>query len=220
MNRALLYFYAIIYAIFLSQKTDFYIVDFILPVSVFLLCAHASFLDVLKNLVKLNFFILLIVAFVALEGAEEKALDIFIRSNLVLFLMLSIFTKSDFFEIARIAAAFRLPKKLVLLIYFSIKSIHTIKKESSVVFSMLKSRGFEGRFGLFTYKTYAYALAQLMRKSYIKTLSLNASLESRGFGGELFFTPYHGTVHFKDFGLLFLFIFFIMVNAYGMLYHR
>lgn len=220
MNRSFLHLYSVIYAIFMSQKTEFFIIDLLIPVVIFLCCAREHFFSIAKNLATLNVFILLIVIFVAIEGEEDLAFTIFIRSNLVLFLMLSVFSKSEFFEIARVAATFKFPKKFVLLLYFSLKSIHSIKKESFVVLETLKSRGFEGRFGLFTYQTYAFALAQLMRKSYLKTLHLNETLESRGFGSEIFFFPYRGGFSLKDVALLGLFILFTLANLYVLLYHH
>lgn len=188
-------------------------IDILLPFLLLFLQHKKNFIDIIYNVVRLNLFILIVVTSVLYEGNIELAVAIFIRSNLMLLFVLAVFYSSDFFEIARVSYYFRLPRKLILTLYFTLRSILTLKSQKKSVFESIRFRGFEKSFDIFTYRTYAYAIAQIVRKSHRKSESINTSLELRGYDNySIFFKPYSSIFRVKDGVFLSIFIIFLVVN--------
>jgi len=164
---------------------------------------------------KLNIFIVVLVLFIGYFGEIEMAIDIFIRSNLVLLLTLAIFLDKDFYSITRIVSFFKASPKFLLLIFLTTKSIFIIKNDFYKIYETAKSRGFKQNFSLFTYQTYGYMLAMLTRKCYIRALSSSDSLKCRGYnGGELPLLPMPFTVGANDYIVFFIFLLFLWESLY------
>jgi cobalt/nickel transport system permease protein len=148
--------------------------------------ARDTLLEILNKLAILNIFIMLVVASVLLEEKYDLAMLIFLRSNMVLFMILSLFIKKDAFELAIGLQELKLPASFVAVFFFSVKFIFIFKKELKKFIKTLHVRGFERQTSVFAYTTYANFIGILMVKAFHNAQKLQKVIELRGFKNKIF----------------------------------
>lgn len=142
---------------------------------------------VLRRLLKFNMIIIFIcLTIVLMHGDRNFALLVFIRSNLIMAVNISLFygyTSTDFYYGMY---ALRLPSKFTVLLFFVVKYIEIIGNEYNKMKEALKIRGFRAGTDMFTYKTYANMTGMLLIRSMDRSVKLSQAMRLRGFSGKLY----------------------------------
>ncbi|MDR2905659.1 MAG: energy-coupling factor transporter transmembrane protein EcfT [Helicobacteraceae bacterium] len=157
---------------------------FVLPIAL----AAINFRDLLitlKRLVFLNLFIAVIAASLYFWGDKEEALLIFVRSNLILFVSLIFFARSNENEIAIALAKLKLPAKVISTIFFSLKIIVLLKYEFSRFRRALLLREFTLKANRRSYKIIGGFLATLLLRAIERSEKLEKTMLLRGFNGKI-----------------------------------
>ena len=94
------------------------------------------------------------------EGLD-LALSISLKCNAIILANLALLSTSTIFSLAHALAHFRIPTKMVQLIFFSWRYFHVIDFEFHRMKQAIKVRGFEPGSNLHTYRTYAYLIGTL-----------------------------------------------------------
>ena len=115
-----------------------------------------------------------------------------LKSNLILFLTILLIATTSVFSLFHAFHHLKFPNKLVVLAFFTYRYIYTVKEEYSILLKSAKTRGFEIKTSLKTYKTFAYILANLLVKSFKRADKIYKAMLCRGFNGTF---PLY--VHFK-----------------------
>ncbi|RKX61482.1 MAG: cobalt ECF transporter T component CbiQ [Thermodesulfobacteriota bacterium] len=146
---------------------------------------------------------------ISIEGLKYGAF-LFVKSNEILILMILLLSTSSVFSLFHALHHLKLPSKLVHLLFFTYRYIHTLNDEYKTIMKSAKCRGFKLNTSLFSYKILGYILGNLIFKSYKKAERIYKAMLARGFKGELS-VYYHFKFSFKDWlflvisGILFLF---------------
>ncbi|RXJ69530.1 cobalt ABC transporter permease [Halarcobacter ebronensis] len=183
-NSSVILVSAFLYSIFISFNSVELI--FLLPIAFLLLFEYKELIKLIKKLLFLNLFIGMIFIILLLQGDFENALNIYIRTNMIIFFNLLLFLKSSGYDVVRALDELRFPKKFVSSVYFSLKMIQTLSDEFKKMKQTLKSRGFRANSSLFTYETYGNLFGHIFVKSIKKAASLQDSFELRGFNGRIY----------------------------------
>lgn len=183
-NVAIMLICAIIYSFFMSLNAVEIV--YVAPVIFLMLCEYKLLFETLKRLLFLNLFIVMIFIVLALEGNMQEAINIYIRTNLIILFNLLLFSHSNGYDIVRALNELKFPKRFVSSVYFSLKMIQTLSEEFKKVKQTLRSRGFHARSSLFSYETYGNVFGHIFVKSIRKSLALRDSFELRGFHGRIY----------------------------------
>lgn len=173
------------YSFGLSFFNSIYISMF-LPVAFVILLRYKIFVHVLKKLVLLNIFIIIVCLSAFWQNQYELALLIFLRSNALLIFMLLLFWDKSLFDIALGLQKLKAPDKVVALFFFVAKFIYIIKEELVRIQKVMKSRGFESKSDVFTYKSYANVIGILIIKCFWRAEKLKNIMQLRGFDGVVY----------------------------------
>ena len=111
------FIYSFIVAFFLLE----YI--FLLPLAIVLFCERKYLVTIFKKLLLLNFFIVVLVFFVAFHD-KVQALELLVRTNLILLFNITLFHHSKGYDIVRGLDGLRLPSKIVSVFYFTLSLIN------------------------------------------------------------------------------------------------
>lgn len=183
-NSSIILICAFLYSIFISfNKIELL---FIIPIVFVALCEYKDILKILKKLFFLNFFILTIFIILLLQDDVENALNIYIRTNMIILFNLLLFSKSSGYDIVRALNELRFPKKFVSSVYFSLKMIQVLTEEFKKIKQTLRARGFRANSSLFAYETYGNLFGHIFVKSIKKANALQDSFELRGFHGKIY----------------------------------
>jgi cobalt/nickel transport system permease protein len=142
----------------------------------------------------------------------DLALSISLKCNAIILANLALLSTSTIFSLAHALAHFRVPAKMVQLIFFSWRYFHVIDSEFHSIKQAIKARGFEHGFNLHTYRTYAYLIGTLFIKSLERGERVYKAMLCRGFDGT-FWLLTHFSLHQRDFylaGLTSAYLFFII----------
>ena len=183
-NSSIILVSAFLYSIFISFNNIEFI--FVLPILFLILFEYRSLLQLIKKLLFLNLFIGMIFIILLLQGDFDNALNIYIRTNMIIFFNLLLFVKSSGYDVVRALNELRFPKRFVSSVYFSLKMIQTLSDEFKRVKETLRARGFRATSSLFTYETYGNLFGHIFVKSIKKAASLQDSFELRGFNGRIY----------------------------------
>lgn len=168
---------------------------------------------VLKKLLLLNIFILFVVLSSLIAGNKELALLVFLRSNLILFSLLSLLHNKDMFEISLALQELRFPSKLVSVFYFTVKSIYMFEQDFKKFIKTLKTRGFQSKTSLFTYQIYSNFFGALIVKAFYNAEQMQKMLIIREFNNKIYTIQKVKAIDLKEiFLILFLAISFIHVG--------
>lgn len=183
-NASVLLISAFVYSIFISFNQIELL--FFVPVIFLMLCEYKILLKILKKLLFLNFFIVMIFVVLALQGNMEEAVNIYIRTNIIILFNLLLFSHSNGFDIVRALNELRFPTQFVSSVYFTLKMIQTLNEEFSRIKHTLKARGFCAGTSMFAYETYGNLFGHIFVKSIRKSNALKDSFELRGFHGRIY----------------------------------
>lgn len=159
---------------------------FLFPVIIALYFERKFLVVILKKLLLVNFFIFVLVIFVAFQNIDE-ALTLFLRTNLILLFNITLFHKSKGYDIVRGLDALNFPSKVVSVFYFSLTLINFLTKDFKETKNTLKARGFKRDTSLFTYQTYGNIFGMIFIKALKKSEDMRCSMVSRGFEDKIYF---------------------------------
>jgi cobalt/nickel transport system permease protein len=153
-----------------------------------MICEYKRLSQIFKKLLFLNLFIVMIFLVLALQGNMEEAINIYIRTNIIILFNLILFSHSNGFDIVRALNELKFPKQFVSSVYFTLKMIQILTDEFKKIKLTLKSRGFRTNTSMFTYETYGNLFGHIFVKSIIKSNALKDSFSLRGFDGRIYLT--------------------------------
>jgi len=159
---------------------------FLLPPLVALFFEKEYLFTIFKKLILVNFFIVVLVIFVAFQNIDE-ALTLFLRTNLILLFNITLFHKSKGFDIVRGLDALHFPAKVVSVFYFALTLINFLTQDFKETKNTLKARGFKSGTSLFTYQTYGNIFGMIFIKALKKSEDMRCSMVSRGFEDKIYF---------------------------------
>ncbi|ALV64166.1 energy-coupling factor transporter transmembrane component T family protein [Campylobacter fetus] len=194
----------------LSSSID---ATFFLPILFLLFIKFKNILSLIKKMIFLNLFIILVALSVMIYENYHLAALIFIRSNLIIFFGLSIFSTANSYDIAISVSNLKLGDKISAMFYFTVKFIDEFKSEFQRIKQTLKARGFKPCSSLFTYKTYGNLVAMLFLSAFHKSQMLEKTFICRGFQGK-FYTQNRQKIGILDIILL-IFTIFIYILSLG-----
>ncbi|KAF0590060.1 MAG: cobalt/nickel ECF transporter CbiMNQO, T component CbiQ [Candidatus Campylobacter infans] len=176
-------------------------ISYFAPLIFALIFSKDKLTRVLKRLFILNIFVLLSVASVLLSQNYNLAWLIFLRSNLLIFFSLLLFSGINKSEFLRAFSALNLGKKINSLIYFSLSFTSSLNKDLIKLQNTLKARGFRPKTSIFGYKIYANLLALLLILAIQKLQSTQKTLKARNYKGYIL-NPQKLNLHRQDYALL------------------
>lgn len=183
-NSSILLICAFLYSIFISfsQIEALYLA----PIVFAIYCEFKNIVLVLKKLLFLNLFILMIFLVLLVQGSFEEALNIYLRTNMIIAFNLLLFSSSSGYDIVRALNELRFPKAIVSSVYFTLKMIQSLTDEFKKIRQTLSARGFHGNSSLFTYETYGNLFGHIFVKSIRKAKAMQDSFKLRGFHGKIY----------------------------------
>lgn len=200
-NSSILLLSAFLYSIFISfNKVE---LIYFIPILFAIYCEYKSFLKILKKLFFLNLFILMIFIVLLIQDSFEEALNIYIRTNMIVLFNLLLFSQSSGYDIVRALNELRFPKQIVSAFYFTLKMIQTLTDEFKKIKTTLKARGFKGSSSMFAYETYGNLFGHIFVKSIKKSYALQDSFKLRGFHGKIYLVS-NSKISLYDIFLVFL----------------
>jgi cobalt/nickel transport system permease protein len=159
---------------------------FLIPLSIILFVQKEHLLKIFRKLFFLNFFIVVLVLFVFFQDKTE-AIELFLRTNMILLFNISIFYKSKGYDIVRALDALKVPSKIVSVFYFTLSLIDYLMLDFKKTKDTLKSRGFKANTSMFTYQTYGNVFAMIFIKALKKSEDMKYSMNARGFENRIYF---------------------------------
>jgi cobalt/nickel transport system permease protein len=127
----------------------------------------------------------------SMEGVT-KTLSITLRSTSILLLILSLVSTSSVFSIVHALDHFRVPQKLVYLLFLSYRYIYVIYAEYLRLRDAMRIRGFKPSTDAHTYKTFGYLIGMILIRSFERSERIYNAMLCRGFQGKFFLLD-----HFK-----------------------
>lgn len=183
-NASVLLFCAFLYSIFISFNTFEFL--YTLPIVFMIYCEYKNIFKILKKLLFLNLFIFMIFVVLLLQDSLQEALNIYIRTNMIILFNLLLFSNSSGYDIVRALNELRFPKKIVSSVYFTLKMIQTLSDEFIKIKQTLKARGFQASTTIFAYETYGNLFGHIFVKSIKKANAMQDSFKLRGFHGKIY----------------------------------
>ncbi|MFY9073869.1 energy-coupling factor transporter transmembrane component T [Malaciobacter mytili] len=176
---------------------------YLLPIAFILYLNKNNIFSIFKSLVFLNLFIVVLALVLLIQNEYEEALNIYIRTNMIILFNLAIFYNSKGYDIVRGLYILKFPDSFISTTYFTLKMIENLKNDFLNIKNTLKARGFKAKTNLFTYYTFGNILGMLFVKSIRKSQSLKDSFEARGFNKKIYLNDKFKTTN-KDILLLLL----------------
>ncbi|MDN5097046.1 energy-coupling factor transporter transmembrane component T [Aliarcobacter butzleri] len=186
---------------------------FLLPIIFLVAVNFSNSLEVLKKLLFLNLFIFTIFIFVWFQADFYEAINIYLRTNIIIFFNLLLFFDSKGLDIIRGFFLLNFPKRFISAFYFTWKMIIELQNEFKNIKISLVSRNFSNKTSLFTYQTYGNILGLLFIKSMQKAQNLKDSFDLRGFNGEIYLNSDFSLSKY-DYILLFITIFTLILKVF------
>lgn len=186
---------------------------FLLPIIFLVAVNFSNSLEVLKKLLFLNLFIFTIFIFVWFQADFYEAINIYLRTNIIIFFNLLLFFDSKGLDIIRGFFLLKFPKRFISAFYFTWKMIIELQNEFRNIKISLVSRNFSNKTSLFTYQTYGNILGLLFIKSMQKAQNLKDSFDLRGFNGEIYLNSDFSLSKY-DYILLFITIFTFILKVF------
>ena len=177
---------------------------FLAPLFIVLLTEKESIFKIFKKLFFLNSFIVVLVIFVYFQNKQE-AIELFIRTNMILLFNISIFYKSKGYDIIRGLDSLNFSSKVVSTFYFTLSLIDYLMIDFKKTKDSLKARGFVSNTSMFTYQTYGNIFAMIFIKAIKKSEDMKCSMSARGFENKIYF------LNSSDIGFLGKSLSFLMV---------
>jgi len=182
-NDALKLLVALGYSLFVAFTSLEYF--YLIPVMILLWFHRKECFTLLKKVVMLNFFILILVLFVAFEN-PTMAMELLIRINLILVFTVTLFFRSGGYDIIRGLDALHVSSVFIAVFYFTLIMIEFLRTEVKQMKTTLKARNFHAKTSLLTYQTFGNLFALMFIKAIKKSQELQYTMESRGFNGRIY----------------------------------
>ncbi|RXJ87877.1 energy-coupling factor transporter transmembrane component T [Arcobacter sp. CECT 8985] len=179
---------SLISAFLFSSVVSFssYEIYYLLPILLILFYNKNYILKILKTLVLLNSFILALSIVLYIENQPNEAINIFIRTNMIILFNISIFYNSRGYDIVRGFNLLKFPDSFISTTYFTLKMIDNLTNDFKSIKNTLRARGFQAKTNLFTYYTFGNILGMLFIKSIRKSYKLKESFILRGFNKKIY----------------------------------
>lgn len=200
---------AVSYSLLVSFSNFQYL--FLIPIFIVLYIQKEYIVDIFKKLFLLNFFIFFLVIFVFFED-KNMAIELFIRTNLILLFNITLFFKSKGYDIVRALDSLNFPSKVVTVFYFTLSLIDYLIIDFKKTKDSLKSRGFSANTSMFTYQTYGNIFAMIFIKALKKSEDMKYSMNARGFEDRIYFLSFETISFFEK--LLSISIVLILVKVF------
>jgi len=155
-------------------------------------------------------FILLVLLTQLFLGSKEVALLVFLRSNEILLLSVSLLSSSSLFEVLHALHHLKVPNSLLQVAFLSYRYLNELSRKFELTLKSAKCRGFTPTTSKITYKTYAHLVANLLAYSSFKSEKVYKAMLCRGFNG--YFPVFR---HFK--ATTFDYLFLVITVGYGVL---
>lgn len=189
MNKPLCYLLsALIYDVFLLGANSFYFFDFIPPAYAFLLL-QPNKKKAIFWLFGLNLFLIFIVISYILNSDFDTALAIFIRTNLILLLILSLLLGKDSYFLIKAFYTLKTPQKLLGIMIIYAKLFEELLVFARQIPLTLKARGVRSEISLFTYKSYANIIGKIIICGFDRSFGIFRAMIARGYSGKIAFLP-------------------------------
>lgn len=215
MNKPVCYLLtAVIYDICLLNAREFYLFDFAPALFAFLLLSERR-VKILFWLSTLNIFVCFIVVSYVLNGDLTSAKAVFVRTNLILLLTLSLFFGKDQYFLAKALYALYAPQKLIAAAVISGRSLRELLERISKIPDTLKIRGVKIKFSIFTYRAYANIIGKIIVEGFDKSSKIYDAMNVRGYKGHIGFLDIQ-RAEFREFALLALTLLAAGVRIYGL----
>lgn len=169
---------------------------YIVPILIVLFLERKQLIKILKKVVLLNFFIVLLVVFVAFQN-HLMAVELLVRINCILLFTTALFFKSYGYDIIRGLDTLRVFPMFITVFYFTLNMIEFLMLELKNQKNTLKARGFRANTSLYSYQTFGNLFAMMFVKAFKKSQELQYSMQSRGFNGRIYLLT-SNTVLFGD----------------------
>jgi cobalt/nickel transport system permease protein len=173
-----------VYSIAIAPCDRIFASAFLLPIALAFFLRRDLFIA-LKRLIKLNIFILVVVASLLISGEFDLAALIFARSNLLLFVSLMLFARADGATIALGFSRLRAPKKFVSTLFFTAKIAELLRSEFDRFRRALFLRGYALKANMISYRLVASFVGLLLIKCFDRAEALRKTMALRGFKGEI-----------------------------------
>ena len=183
-NSSTLLVSAFLYSIFISFNNIEFLYFF--PIIFLLYCEFKNIFKILKKLLFLNLFILMIFIVLLIQSSIQEALNIYIRTNMIILFNLLLFSHSSGYDIVRALNELKFPNRFVSSVYFTLKMIQTLSDELKKIKQTLKARGFKASSSMFTYETFGNLFGHIFVKSIKKANAMQNSFNLRGFRGRIY----------------------------------
>ncbi len=154
---------------------------------------------VLKRLLLVNIFILPLWIILPFSYPGEKilglgrftltregiiyALLITLKCNAIVMIGMAMFSTSEVFHLTYVAKKFRLPDKLIYLLFLIWRYIFVLEDEYNKLRNAVLLRGFVPKTNLHTYKTFGFLIGTIFLKSYEHGENIYRAMALRGFDG-------------------------------------
>ena len=208
-NEAIKLIVSLLFSFFVAFTSLEYF--YILPVLLVLIYERKDVLKILKKLFLLNFFIIVLVIFVLFQNSQ-MAIELFLRTNLILLFNITIFYKSKGFDIVRGFNTLKVSPKFISIFYFTICLIEYLLKEFKNIKNSLKARGFKAQTSMFVYQTFGNIFAMMFIKAIKKSQDMGLSMIARGFNSQMFLLE-NNKISQKDILVLFFILSIFLIKV-------
>jgi cobalt/nickel transport system permease protein len=112
-----------------------------------------------------------------------RALEIAGRANAILLVLSALVSTMDAITLGHVLDAWRLPRKLTRLLFFTARYLDLLHGESARMRRALAARAFEPRLGVRTLRVRAYQAGLLLVRAHDRAERVLAAMRCRGFAG-------------------------------------
>lgn len=141
----------------------------------------------ITRIIKLNGFVLFVALGIYMFHKDVRLAElILIRSNLIISFNIFVLSGLSTFEVYEGLASLPMPRKVKLLSLYLIKFIEILQREYARLQEALEARGFRPRTDLFTYKSYAFMIGNMLAKSMKRSRDMYDAMVARGFTGDVY----------------------------------
>lgn len=188
MSRPLCYLLmALVYDICLLGAHDFYALDLAICLAAWMMSERKF--KVLLWVAGLNLFTLAACVSLALNGDIDGARVIFVRCNLILLLVVSLFLGRGQYFLIKALFELKFPQKLLLVLVINARLFDELLSNLAKMPSTIKARGVSVGINLTTYKAYANLIAKNIVFGFDRAGEIYATMRVRGYDGTLGFLP-------------------------------
>ncbi|OGC41902.1 cobalt ECF transporter T component CbiQ [candidate division WOR-3 bacterium RBG_13_43_14] len=123
----------------------------------------------------------------SLQASREgliNALEITLKYNAIILCNIALLSTNPIFQLTHAIRHLGAPDKFVHLFFLIHRYAFVIFDEYKCIRDALRARGFRPKTNFFTYRTYAYLVANLLLKSYERSEQVHRAMICRGFTGK------------------------------------